>query len=166
MSIRISKATIEDIPTIRELADAIWPPTFGDILSSAQIEYMLEMMYSEQAIKRQITELNHVFLFINENKKTLGYISYELNYKNSTQTKIHKIYLLPETQGKGLGTMLMKEVEKLAVENKQNSLTLNVNKYNKALHFYHKLGYQTTGNENIDIGNGFLMEDAILVKEI
>jgi diamine N-acetyltransferase len=166
MSIRISKATIEDIPTIRELADAIWPPTFRDILSSAQIEYMLEMMYSEQAIKRQITELNHVFLFIIENKKTLGYISYELNYKNTTQTKIHKIYLLPETQGKGLGAILMKEVEKRSVENMQNSLTLNVNKYNKALHFYHKLGYQTAGNENIDIGNGFLMEDAILVKEI
>jgi GNAT superfamily N-acetyltransferase len=166
MSIKISKATIDDGFTIRELAHAIWPPTFAEILSPEQIQYMLEMMYSETAIKYQIAVLNHLFLLAYENNKAVGYISFELNYKNGSITKIHKIYLLPETQGKGVGVLLMKEVEKRAIEKSQKALTLNVNKYNKALQFYHKLGYKTIGREDIDIGNGFLMEDAILKKDI
>ena len=166
MPLEITFANFGDIPTIRDLAHDIWPVTFAEILSPKQIDYMLDMMYSEAAIQNQMNNLNHVFILGKEKEKTIGYISYELNYKNQTKTKIHKIYLLPETQGKGYGAQLMNEVYKIAQENKQSSLTLNVNKYNKASNFYHKLGYETIGTEDIDIGNGYLMEDAILEKKI
>jgi ribosomal protein S18 acetylase RimI-like enzyme len=166
MPLEISLAHLSDIPTISDLAHVIWPVTFAEILSPKQIDYMLDMMYSEAAILDQMNSLNHVLLLGKEDGKAVGYISYELNYKGQTKTKIHKIYLLSETQGKGYGAKLMNEVNKIARENKQSSLTLNVNKYNKALSFYHKLGFETIGNEDIDIGNGYLMEDAILEKQI
>jgi GNAT superfamily N-acetyltransferase len=166
MSFEVSVAELNDLPLIRQLAYDIWPNTFAAILSSEQIDYMLDMMYSENAVRHQMNALNHIFLLAVEKGKAVGYISYELNYKGQTKTKIHKIYLLPETQGKGYGAKLMKRVIKIAQESNQSSLTLNVNKYNKALNFYHKLGFETIGNEDIDIGNGFLMEDAILEKHI
>jgi len=166
MSFEVSVAELNDLPLIRQLAYDIWPNTFAAILSPEQIDYMLDMMYSENAVRHQMNALNHIFLLAVEKGKAVGYISYELNYKGRTKTKIHKIYLLPETQGKGYGAKLMKRVIKIAQESNQSSLTLNVNKYNKALNFYHKLGFETIGNEYIDIGNGYLMEDIILEKQL
>lgn len=164
--ISLRKATIEELPIIQSLAKEIWPPTFGQILSPEQIEYMLDMMYSKDALKKQLTELNHVFIIASEADKDVGYLSYEINAKNEAKTKIHKIYLLPSTQGKGYGKQLIAYTKKVAIDNAQTALVLNVNKFNKAYNFYIKQGFVFIKNEDIDIGKGFLMEDAVLSLNI
>ncbi len=45
-----------------------------------------------------------------------------------------------------------------AIENHQKAIFLNVNKYNKAIHFYTKLGFTKVKDEVIDIGEGYVME--------
>jgi ribosomal protein S18 acetylase RimI-like enzyme len=67
--------------------------------------------------------------------------------------------LLPETQGKGFGKFMIDEVIKIAKENHQKGVFLNVNKYNKAQFFYQKLGFIITKEEVIDIGNNYIMDD-------
>lgn len=163
--IEIRQATESDIDTIRDIAHRTWPDTFGSILSPPQIEYMLEMMYSQPALLRQMAN-GHTFLLVIENEIPLGYASYELGYKGEPKTKIHKIYVLPQTQGKGLGKLLINKIGKIASENNQRALSLNVNRYNAALKFYEHIGFEIAGREDIDIGNGFLMEDYILEKTI
>ena len=91
MSFEVSVAELNDLPLIRQLAYDIWPNTFAAILSPEQIDYMLDMMYSENAVRHQMNALNHIFLLAVEKGKAVGYISYELNYKGRTKTKIHKI---------------------------------------------------------------------------
>jgi hypothetical protein len=49
----IQKASVEDIPLIRELCFKIWPQTYAAIISQEQIDYMLEMMYSEESLKNK-----------------------------------------------------------------------------------------------------------------
>lgn len=164
--ISLRKATINELPIVQSLAKEIWPPTFRQILSQKQIEYMLDMMYSLDALKKQLTELNHVFIIAFEGDIDVGYLSYEINSKNKSETKIHKIYLLPSTQGKGYGKQLIGYAKKVAIENFQTGITLNVNKFNKAYEFYLKQGFEFVKNEDIDIGNGFLMEDAVLSLSI
>ena len=44
------------------------------------------------------------------------------------------------------------------------ALTLNVNRFNKAIDFYLKNGFKIIKEENIEIGNGFLMEDYVMEK--
>jgi hypothetical protein len=41
-----------------------------------------------------------------------------------------------------------------------------VNRYNKAKGFYEKLGFKVIGKEDIDIGNGYLMNDYVMQLEI
>lgn len=166
--ITLIEATEHDLPIIRDIAYQTWPTTFGEILSPGQISYMLEMMYSLDALKMQIHAQNHVFLLAQENdsKAYLGYISYEFDYKGHSKTKIHKIYLLPASQGKGVGRLLIDKVAELAEEHQSKSLSLNVNQYNKAIQFYERMGFAVVGNEIIDIGNGFLMEDLIMEKPL
>lgn len=160
----IHEAKEEHIWIIQSLSNRVWPHTFKDILSEQQIAYMMDMMYSDQSLKKQMAEQNHHYLLIEDQGEYLGYLSYELNYKNKLLTKIHKIYVLPSTQGKGLGRLFIDAVAEIAKENGNTQLSLNVNRYNKAVEFYKHLGFEVVGNEDIDIGNGFLMEDFILNK--
>lgn len=162
---RIVEATKEEIFIIKSLSDRIWPSTFRDILSQEQIAYMMEIMYSKVSLEKQMDEGHH-YILIEDGGEYLGYLSYELNYKGSDITKIHKIYILPSIQGKGLGRYFIEETGKIAAANNNNELSLNVNRFNKAIDFYKKVGFEVVGSEDIDIGNGFLMEDYIMNKRI
>jgi len=159
-------ASTSHIADIRKIAFQTWPVTFGNILSTEQIDYMLEMMYSPASLQKQIEEHGHCFALAVEEGQYLGFVSYELHYRTSNVTKIHKIYVSPEAQGKGVGKVLLGYVETEARKNGDRKLALNVNKYNEAEHFYHKLGFECVGTEDIDIGSGFLMEDKIMEKKL
>ncbi|MBB2147934.1 GNAT family N-acetyltransferase [Pedobacter gandavensis] len=164
--LNIYTATANDFPVIQKIAHKTWPATFGAILSPQQISYMLEMMYSTAALTEQVAGKGHHFLLVKDETNDLGYASYELNYKGLPKTKIHKIYLLPEAQGKGVGKLLMKTISEIAKDNKNTILSLNVNRDNSAFLFYKNIGFEQVGEENIDIGDGFLMEDYIMEKQL
>jgi ribosomal protein S18 acetylase RimI-like enzyme len=57
-------------------------------------------------------------------------------------------------------------VARIAGEARQLELALNVNKHNPAQDFYRKLGFSVVGYEDIDIGEGFMMEDAIMRRDL
>ncbi|OAV43806.1 GNAT family N-acetyltransferase [Lewinella sp. 4G2] len=174
---KIIPATPSDYAVIQRIAHATWPDTFGDILSPEQIEYMLERMYSYAAIERQVAE-GHVFYLILENTahavengyakgksnkfSAVGYVSYQLNYLPAT-AKLHKLYVLPDRHGKGYGRALIDTVKRIAKNEGQKKLRLDVNYQNKAIGLYEHLGFVKLDRFDTDIGNGYLMEDWRLV---
>ncbi|MDR1090800.1 MAG: GNAT family N-acetyltransferase [Prevotella sp.] len=160
------EATKEHLFIIQALSEKVWPHTFRNILTKDQIGYMMDMMYSTSSLEKQMDELNHHYLLAGDSGEYVGYTSYELNYKETTTTKIHKIYILPSMQGKGVGRFLIEAVEEIARQNENNGLSLNVNRFNKALDFYKRVGFEIIRSEDIDIGNGFLMEDFVLNKKL
>lgn len=162
---QIRKAALEDFQIINDLAIKTWHNAYDKILSPEQVNYMLEMMYSLEAITEQIAVKGHHFLLISEGDNYLGFGSYELNYLFGI-TKLHKLYVLPETQGKGAGRLLVQKIEEAAAKNGNDKVTLNVNRYNSAVDFYLKNGYTKAGEEDINIGNGYLMEDFIMEKSL
>ncbi len=163
--IHIVKATTEDLPTIAEIARKTWPVAYGEILSQAQLEYMLNAFYSKESLQTNMGN-GHEFILAIENDIVLGFASFEHQYQHKAKTKIHKIYMLPESQGKGLGKLLIATIEKTAIDNGSNNLLLNVNRFNKALGFYQKIGFSIIEEINIEIGLGYLMEDYIMEKKI
>ena len=155
------KANTSHIATIEKLARVIWPVAYVEILSQEQLDYMLDMFYSEEALTAQL-EKGHVFYLVQNNSSDyLGFVSYELNCEPH-KTKIHKIYVLPETQGLGLGKLLFEKVREQALKNNQEAIFLNVNKYNNAQHFYTKLNFEIVKEEVIDIGRGYVMDDYVM----
>lgn len=63
----------EDIKELAALASKIWHEYWPVILSSEQINYMVEKFQSERAIKNQIENENYTYYFINENGENIGY---------------------------------------------------------------------------------------------
>ena len=162
----ISEATPEDYKIIRDIAYETWPHAYGEILSKAQLSYMLEAFYSIEALKDNVNNKGHHFLLIKENECFLGFASYENNYKNQSTTRIHKIYVLPQTQGKGVGKKLIDAIECIANEHNSTLLSLNVNRYNKALTFYQIIGFKIISQEDIELDYGYLMEDFVMEKQL
>lgn len=151
---------IDELKHVQSIAYRTWPDTFGKILSTAQIEYMLNWMYSLETLEKQLKD-GHVFFLAEEGGEKLGFTGLELNSQPG-KTKIHKIYILPSAQGKGIGKALFQKIKQLAKENHQTNLTLNVNKYNQsAIDFYLHSGFEEIRREVIDIGNGYVMDDIV-----
>ncbi len=158
----IKEASPLELELIRSLIQKIWKPTYREILSEEQMDYMLEMMYDAGTLQAQMAA-GHVFLILREDETPVGFAGYECNYHQEAGTcKLHKIYLLPETQGKGFGKMLLHAVVEKAKEAGQERLLLNVNRYNKALQFYRNYGFEVIAEEDIDIGKGYLMNDYVM----
>ena len=65
---------------------------------------------------------NHYFLLAKENNNCLGFASYEPDYLGEKIVRLHKIYLLPEAQGKGVGKLLISAIEKIAIQLNQNGI--------------------------------------------
>ena len=162
---KLTALKIEQLPIVIDLTKKIWPVAYGEILSKAQLDYMIHKFYNETAL-RELMQKGHVFYLAQDDKDNyVGFVSYEIN-SEPNKTKIHKIYVLPETQGTGLGRQFFELVKEKAIENNQNVIFLNVNKYNNAIHFYNKLGFSKVKDEVIDIGNGYVMDDYVMEVNI
>ena len=165
--ITITEATISDIEQIQKIVHITWPITYGEILSKEQLDYMLDLFYSDEALTLQYNKKQQLFYMIYEDQtENIGFIGIEHNYNGEAVTKIHKIYLLPETQGKGIGKKVIDEIGILALQNNSKALLLNVNRFNSALGFYKKIGFEVIDEVNIEIGNGYLMEDYVMEKKL
>ena len=156
--IEISKASVNDINTIRKIAHDTWPKVYGAINSTAQIDYMLDLFYSESALVESIRKKEHSFLLVKKQNVAIGFAHVEHGYLEQKVTRLHKLYLLPETHGSGFGKLLIEAVAAKSKENLSTILSLNVNKYNPAIAFYNKMGFEIVGDEKLAIGNNYLME--------
>ncbi|CCH53562.1 GCN5-related N-acetyltransferase [Fibrisoma limi BUZ 3] len=165
MPTKLRTATPDDIPAIIELQTKIWEPTYRPILSQEQIAYMFDRMYSPDALNRQMTEQGHEFILAetSPDDRLLGFASFSVIEDNRELCKLHKIYVLPETQGTGLGRQLLTAVEDRCREQGGRELLLNVNRHNKARAFYEKQGFQVRYEEDIPIGP-YWMNDYVMGK--
>ncbi|HEY6082645.1 MAG TPA: GNAT family N-acetyltransferase [Chitinophagaceae bacterium] len=162
--ILIEDAGAADIPVIRSLAEKIWPAAYRGILSRAQIAYMMEQLYSHAALEAQIAGEHH-FLIAKENDAPAGFADYGALPEPGV-CKLHKIYVLPELQGKGIGLRIINEVITRARSSGAEWLELNVNRHNKARFFYEKLGFTIYDKMDIPIGEGYFMNDYVMRKSI
>ena len=162
MKIRIARE--EDLPIIQKIAHETWPATYGHLMSEEQFSFMMNWMYSLESLRQQ-QEQGQVFLLAEENGTYYGFASYEAGYQES-KTKIHKLYILPASQGKGVGRLLTEHVKAAALANNNSVLTLNVKRDNTALEFYKRVGFTITDTVDIDIGHGYLMRDFVMEMPI
>ncbi|OKS89350.1 GNAT family N-acetyltransferase [Mucilaginibacter polytrichastri] len=161
----INTATINDVETIRQLAEATWWPTYSPILEKEQIRYMLDLLYSAEEIEKQITTNEQTFLLLKEGDSAVAFAAYSAYKGEPAAYKLHKLYCLPQTQGKGYGRILIDNVSNIAANAGATKLLLNVNRHNNALAFYQKMGFGIAREEDIAIGP-YWMNDYILQKPL
>ena len=161
----LRKAKEEDLITIQDLAEQTWPTAYGDIISEAQIRFMLDTMYQESELLTQMQKGN-TFLIASQLIADIGFAGYSLLDFETQTYKLDKLYVLPKMHGKGVGKFLLNEVIDDVKELGAELLQLNVNRANTAKGFYENAGFKIKKTVDLDIGNGFFMNDYIMEKEL
>lgn len=165
--IDIRKATENDLLTIHDMAQVVFRHTYRDILSSEQMEYMMDMMYSLPNLRKQLEEGHHYYIAYDA-ATPCGYVSVQYEGPDADGIEVfhlHKIYVMPQAQGRGVGLKLFRTVENHVNENVSGGkarIELNVNKFNSAVNFYKHLGMRVLLEEDFPIGGGFYKTDYIM----
>lgn len=154
----IRKAALQDVPAIRAMAEIAFRDTYKAILSPDQMEYMMDMMYSDTVLERQIGTGEAIFLI----EDGQGYAS--LKKESDTMFLLDKIYVLPDFQKTGLGIRLFNAVRDLAADMAKGpaKMHLYVNRNNTAVTFYEHIGMYKAGERDNPIGHGYYMNDYIM----
>lgn len=164
-------ATLQDVALIRSLADGVWQETYASILSPQQIEYMFDMMYSHENITIQMRDKHHHFLIISHNDTPCAYISIEP--LGEGRYNFQKIYARREVHGIGVGRYMIEQgvewVRRAEAASQRYGdivVELFVNRANPAVNFYRHMGFEIVNTRDLDIGNGFFMNDYIMELHI
>lgn len=169
----IREATVNDIPVIQSIAQATFPETYKNIITKEQCDYMMDMMYSTESLRRQMTQENHTYLICTVagggcamSCQAVGYVSVQPIGEDSFE--LQKIYVLPEYQQHHIGRFLFESaVEWIRLHHPTPChMELHVNRYNRALHFYEHMGMHKLRQGDYPIGNGYFMNDYIMGMDL
>lgn len=167
----ITRATISDSAFIRSVSERTWPSTYGHIISQEQIDFMLNWMYSDASLEKQMETGSEFYIASMQNENgdldPVGFCSVSPEeekdkLENSKAYKLNKLYVLPAAQGTGAGKALLNKSIEVAKAAGSTSLFLQVNKQNTAYTFYLKKGFIKELAFKFDIGNGFYMDDYLM----
>lgn len=149
----------KDIPELSTLASKIWNAYYPEVISQEQIDYMLGQSYSADNLREQMLEDKHVFTGAFIDDKMTAYIS--VSDDGLGEYFIHKLYVNTSMHRKGIGRELFNNVFK---NKKITAIRLTVNRQNfKAVNFYFRLGFTIEKVIDIEIGNGFVMNDFVML---
>ena len=147
------------------VARRAWHAHYPGIISVEQIDYMLERGYTRQVIQNEMEKQGITWLSIYDGETMIGLVS--VGPFGTDSLKLQKLYLLPEYHGRGIGAAALSRVEQIARASKVRQVILNVNKHNpKAIRSYERAGWRITEEVVNDIGNGFVMDDFVMTKQI
>lgn len=158
--------TPESLQIIREIAADIWPKTFAEILSSEQISYMMDMMYSPEVMEKELSENMH-FNLLEIDGEAAGYVVYSAYNETPETAKLHKLYLKEKFHSCGIGQQMLNYVQESCRTIGFKRIILAVNKQNtRAIKAYKRNGFTTYKAVCNPIGNGFFMDDYLMQKPL
>jgi len=163
---RVARAAESDLAAVAELARVIWRKHYPGIISHEQIEYMLALGYSLDALRRFITDEGAGLDLAYVGEKLAGFAAY---YRPGLpdELKLDKLYVHQDFHGRGVGRSLIASTEAAAMAQRRTTLILNVNKHNvQAIRAYERNGFLVREAVVVDIGSGFVMDDYVMAKRL
>lgn len=162
MSIEITKVKyLPELRRIAELANEIWHECFVGIISSGQIDYMVDKFQSLGAMTEQIENQNYSYFAVRDNGELCGYIG--VKSEDDDRFFLSKLYLHKNYRGKGISSLMLAKVFDEARKTNKKRVYLTVNKHNdRAVAVYKKIGFITVDMTVTDIGNNYVMDDFIM----
>lgn len=165
------KLTIANVNTIEQMAEAarlaaqIWREYYVSIITMEQIDYMIEKFQSVTAIMDQIQNQSYeYYLLQRQDGVSVGYIAVKAD---NGKLFLSKFYVAKEHRGHGYASEAMAFLEKLCKDRSLSHIWLTVNRDNaSSIAVYEKKGFRNIREQVADIGNGYVMDDFIMEKEI
>lgn len=180
--------TDEQVERLAEVASEIWHEYWPAIIGEGQTDYMVNMMLTVPALKRDMAEHNYRYWFVydEEDGRLVGFtggatqvltgdaehdaaflLSPVVDGKWDRRFFLSKLYLYASERGKHYASRVIEFYEQLCQDENLPVMYLMVNRRNElGLRAYKGRGFQIMEETDADIGEGFYMIDYIMAKEV
>ena len=154
-TIQLQKISLNDYEKLFDLMREIYVPMYHHLWEDKG-EWYLNELYSKENLKKELLEENQEYYFVTHEDETIGIlrIIFGLNFNDlpdNKSIKLHRVYLHPKTQGKGLGKQLLNWIEIISKERNCDTFWLKaMDTQEQALRFYQKTGFSTIRKTSLD----------------
>ena len=158
----VRTAAKRDLVSISQLLGEVWHQTYDDLYGKAKVAEITSRWHNVEALDAKLTQPGSEFLVADNGQMIAGMAFASLI--GERKVKLHQLYLLRGFVGKGVGHMLLSEIEESFFDVGQ--FILEVEEQNTAARrFYERHGYKhsaTTANcGNADSGIAALIYSKI-----
>lgn len=168
---KIKKCSLDDILDLQKIYRQTFFETFSEQNSEENMRIFLDKAYSEEKLKSEIENKESETFLAVENQKILGVLKIntgnaetESGLKNSLE--IQRIYILKDSKGLGIGTVLMNLAEKKARELGVSFIWLGVWEKNfPAQKFFTDKGFRRFSEHAFVLGDD-IQTDFLMKKEL
>ena len=177
----------EELERLANMAREIWNEYWPERIGQAQTDYMVDMFHSIDAMKHDMAEHGYRYWFmVDQNGREVGYTAgctqvlsgdaeadAWMKHGDVVDARwpkrffISKIYLYADERGKHYGSDAIRFYEQLCRDEGLPAMYLTVNRDNVlGLRAYEGNGFVSVEDVDAEIGEGHIMYDHIMVKEI
>lgn len=163
-TLTIGQLRPNEAEALADLAALIWRRHYPGIISVEQIDYMLASRYHPPLIRQSLARGDR--WDVGREGETLVAFAHSFPLEGGA-VKLDKLYVHPDRQRQGLGARLLARVETRALAQGRSHLLLRVNRRNaQAIAAYRKYGFYIAREVVEDIGEGFVMDDWVMIKPL
>lgn len=140
-----------DLAAVRDLLVETWHATYDSIYGAERVTEITDEWYSAASLKARLVRPNSEFLIADDGKR-IGGTAFAAATSDPAIILLHQLYVRPDCQRKGIGKLLLDEIEESFPEAK--ILRLEVEEANgPAVAFYRVNGFLPAGSTS-DCGGG------------
>ena len=162
-------------------ADRIWHDYWPALIGEEQTDYMVEMMLSPAAIRRETAREGYRYWLVRASGRLAGFLgvraerlepgerglSAAVDARWRRRLFVSKVYLDAWARGRHLGSRMLDFCEGLCLEEGLEAMYLQVNRDNElGVRCYAGRGFEVVEDLDTDIGGGHVMRDHIMAKEV
>ncbi|NKI32974.1 GNAT family N-acetyltransferase [Croceivirga thetidis] len=173
MEINFEALTEKTIPTYSSLGKQSYVEHYLHLWQNSNPKPYIESSFTVDVVTTEFKDSNCQNFLVKYNGSNAGVLKVSINKSCNGFTAeealyLHRIYLLKEFSGKGIGKATLKFVVKLAKEFQKKVIWLEAMKKGKAHQFYQSNGFKTIGETTVNLPNVLPWESAmwILAKTI
>lgn len=156
----------QGIEKLAAIADEIWHEYWPGIIGKEQTDYMVDTLQSFNALSHDINKEGYIYWFLEDEGEIVGYTGVRPEL-DTNKLFISKIYLFDTQRGKGYASQTIRFFESFCLANGLSSMYLTVNKHNDlAIRAYEAKGFDSIESVQTSIGEGYIMDDFIMEKQL
>lgn len=158
-NIRYEKLTFSNLKMLKKISLQTFIDAFAAQNNVENFSFYLETAFSDEKLRKELTNENSTFYFVKNNDEILGYLKVnfgnaQTDFKKSDGMEIERIYVLKDFQGQKLGAKMLTFAINIAAKAKMKYIWLGVwDKNVRAISFYEKHGFEIFSSHPFKMGD-------------
>jgi len=157
----IDRATVQDVPTIKEVLRETWHDTYASLLPKSAIEAITSQWHAPELLTEQVQNPDIYFAIARDGGAVAGVITAQ---KQDDAVVVGRLYVRPQYQGRGIGRQLLESSYHAFVDARTVRLTVEAEN-RKGVAFYAKEGFRETARISEEVA-GTSLENVVMEKAL